>query len=55
MKLRLSIVNLSLLSFLFSLSEDALSQDNQMVFEEVIVTAEKEMRVYKQFLRLLQP
>ena len=41
MKLRLNIVNLSLLSFLFSLSEDALSQDNQMVFEEVIVTAEK--------------
>ena len=41
MKLRLSIVNLSLLPFLFSLSEDALSQDNQMVFEEVIVTAEK--------------
>ena len=41
MKLRLSIVNLSLLSFLFSLSENVLSQDNQQVFEEVIVTAEK--------------
>ena len=41
MKLRLSIINLSLLSFLFLLSEDAFSQNNQQVFEEVIVTAEK--------------
>ena len=41
MKLRLSILNLSFVSFLFLLSENLSSQENQQVFEEVIVTAEK--------------
>ena len=41
MKLRLSIINLSLVSFLFLVSENLSSQENQQVFEEVIVTAEK--------------
>ena len=41
MKLKLSIVNLSLLSFLFLVNENLVSQENQQIFEEVIVTAEK--------------
>ena len=41
MKLRLSFLNLSFVSFLFLLSENLSSQENQQVFEEVIVTAEK--------------
>ena len=51
MKLRLSFLNLSFVSFLFLLSENLSSQENQQVFEEVIVTAEKEMKVYRQFLK----
>ena len=53
MKLRLSIINLSLVSFLFLVSENLSSQENQQVFEEVIVTAEKKMRAYRQFLKQL--
>ena len=41
MKLIPNILNLSLLSFLFLLNIDLLSQQNQQVFEEIIVTAEK--------------
>ena len=39
---------------IFVLHLNAYSQDEQSVFEEVIVTAEKEMRVFKMFLKLLQ-
>ena len=54
MKLKLSIVNLSLLSFLFLVNENLVSQENQQIFEEVIVTAEKKkMRAYRQFLKQL--
>ena len=41
MKLRLNIIQLSLLSFLFLLNVNLSSQENQKVFEEIIVTAEK--------------
>ena len=41
MKLRLNIIQLSLLSFLFLLNVNLSSQENQQVFEEIIVTAEK--------------
>ena len=41
MKLRLNIIQLSLLSFLFLLNINLSSQENQQVFEEIIVTAEK--------------
>ena len=41
MKLVPNIINLSFLSFLFLLNINLLSQQNQQVFEEIIVTAEK--------------
>ncbi len=41
MKLRLNIIQLSILSFLFLLNVNLSSQENQKVFEEIIVTAEK--------------
>ena len=41
MKLRLNIIQLSLLLFLFLLNVNLSSQENQQVFEEIIVTAEK--------------
>ena len=41
MKLRLNIIQLSVLSFLFVLNVNLSSQENQKVFEEIIVTAEK--------------
>ncbi len=41
MKPILNIFNLSLLSFIFLLNINLLSQQNQQVFEEIIVTAEK--------------
>ena len=41
MKLRLHIIQLSLLLFLFLLNVNLSSQENQQAFEEIIVTAEK--------------